>query len=134
MDPELGDLEPDLEPGTLAWTIYCADEDMSVGDDDLTQDDAETGASAHAADTGHTASAVLSLLGSGENSAGGDMLSVAFCITYSGRPWHTIILAAPSPDDGLTTLQQLINRLNAVAVAKGFEPLFAATLGACPAS
>ena len=132
MDPELSDLEPDLPPGTLAWTVYCADEDTSIGGNDLTQDDAEMEAAAHAQETGHAAVATLSFLGSGEVVAGGGTISVAFCISYDGRPWHTIILAAPSPEAGLTTLQQLIDRLNEIAVNNGFAPRFSAALGACP--
>jgi hypothetical protein len=49
MDPDISDFEPELPPGTLGWSAYCAAEGCAVGDTSSSRSDAE----AHSAETSH---------------------------------------------------------------------------------
>jgi hypothetical protein len=57
MDPDFDDFEQQLPRGTL-----------------------------DGAETGHSSYATPVYLGTGESIGGGDLLAVAFCISYDGRP------------------------------------------------
>lgn len=60
------------------------------------------------------------------------MLPWPFCITYDGRPYKSQVIHAPDADLAALSIAQLVGRLNRIAQAGQYPPLFAATTGDCP--
>jgi len=58
-------------------------------------------------------------------------ISFTFCLKYQGRPWRSVVFAAPDADLAILTVNQIVNRLNEIAIANGFPPAFSAVIGDC---
>jgi len=45
-----------------------------------------------------------------------------FCVLFLGRQWGTLVVAAPSPEEAATTMDQIIQRVNTGLVSMGYPP------------
>ena len=66
-------------------------------------------------------SAELSALGV-ELESSEQLVPFTACVLFAGRPWETVQFAAPSPQAGVITMNQLVARLNAVAQQLRYPP------------
>jgi hypothetical protein len=131
--PTLDDLAADSPELSPAWGAWCPDEESQVAQDLAVEADASAAAEEHNLMTGHAAVATLSLPDAVAVDTGIQLLSFPFCVRYNGRPWRSMIFVTPGPDEAATTAAQVVDLLNQVATRKGFQALFSATGGTCPA-
>jgi hypothetical protein len=50
------------------------------------------------------------------------LLQFPFCLLFNGKPWQTIIVAAPSPDLAALTMEQYVALINKALVAAHYPP------------
>jgi hypothetical protein len=70
---------------------------------------------------------VPSTLTAEHSSAGEDaavqMIPFPFCLLFAGRPWMTLTVAAPSPEDAASTMDQFVRQvLNPQLVRMRYPP------------
>jgi len=59
-------------------------------------------------------------------------ISFPFCLQFNGRPWQSIIVAAPSPELAALTVSQVVQLINEQLVRMGYPPnLCTAVSGSC---
>jgi hypothetical protein len=60
------------------------------------------------------------------------MIPFPFCLLFNGKPWQTIIVAAPSPELAALTMEQYVQLKNAELVNAHYPPnMCSARSGAC---
>lgn len=129
MDPDFAELAGELTDFPFSWIVFCPDENSQIGDGFSNQSDAADASAAHNKETGHSSSAVPGFQPTeGQLSTGKQLVSFPFCIRFNGRPWQSIVLAAPSPELAAQTLSSILAILNRAAGA----PQFTATMDLCP--
>jgi hypothetical protein len=60
------------------------------------------------------------------------LLQFPFCLLFNGKPWTTIVVAAPSPDLAALTMEQYVQLINAALVNAHYPPnMCTARSGSC---
>lgn len=67
------------------------------------------------------------------NVAATEMIQFPFCLRFAGRPWVNVPVAAPSPEDAATTMDQFVRLVLNPQLAKMGYPanICSASAGAC---
>ncbi|MFF7358810.1 hypothetical protein ACFZA1_40320 [Streptomyces filipinensis] len=132
LTPTLDDLATDSLELSPVWCGWCPEEETQVIQDLSAEVDAITAVNEHNTSTGHAAVVTLSLPNAVAVNADIQLLPFPFCFRYNGRPWQSVIVKAPGPDEAATTAEQIVGVLNLSATRRGFPALFSATGGPCP--
>jgi hypothetical protein len=72
--------------------------------------------------------------GEGSGDAAVTLIPFPFCLLFAGRPWLTLTVAAPSPGEAATTMDQFVRQVaNPTLVRMGYPPNICSwSAGACP--